>query len=111
MVKASDHHHVLQAAQFVVHGDRLADHSDAAANPIRFTEHVIAGHGYGTAVRLQQRGEDPDRGGLSGPVRAEHREYAASLDLEVEIVQHLLFTKGLGDSPCMYYAFDHCRFS
>src|SRR5207248_8377108 len=38
-------------------------------------------------VGLQQRGEDADRRGLAGPIRAEERKKAALLDLQVEPIE------------------------
>ena len=51
----------------------------------------VAGHDVARepdAVRGEQRGQDPHRGGLARPVRAEQGEHRARRDLEVDSVQH-----------------------
>jgi hypothetical protein len=46
-------------------------------------------HAGGALVGLEQGGQDPDDGGLAGAVRAQQREDAAPLDVEVDAAQDL----------------------
>jgi hypothetical protein len=49
----------------------------------------------GPAVGGEQRGEDPDGGGLAGPVAAEQSEDGSRRDAEVDALQHRGLTVGL----------------
>jgi hypothetical protein len=53
---------------------------------------------------MEQRREDPDRGGLPGAIRTEEAEHGARLDLEVDASKRLDLPEALhetlGDDGC-----------
>jgi hypothetical protein len=78
---------VLATRQRLVHGGVLASEADQAPDRLGLATDVVPGHERAAAVRQQQRGEDADRRGLTGAVRAEQREHGASAHPQVEASQ------------------------
>src|SRR5205814_5860078 len=73
-----------------------AGEADLLAHLRAVTAHVVAGHPGPAAVRLDQRGQDADGGGLARAVRPEEGEYRARGDLEVDSGQDAHVAVGLG---------------
>ena len=78
---------VLAARQQLVEGRVLRRHADLPLDGARLPDDVVACDARGAAVRPSEGSEDPDRGRLPGPVRAEHAEDGPLRHGEVEPVQ------------------------
>ena len=77
VVELPDHLEVLEAGQVLVDGRVLAGEPDLGPQRRGVPDDVEAGDARAARVGLEQRGEDPHRGGLARPVRAEQAEDAA----------------------------------
>ena len=86
-VEPADHLEVLGPGQVLVDGGVLAGEPDLVAHPVGVGQHVDARHLGAAAVGHQQRGQDPHRRRLAGPVGAEQAEDGALGDGEVEAAQ------------------------
>jgi len=83
VVEPSDHLEVLEAGQVLVHRGVLPGEADHVPELLRLLDHVVAGHGGVSLVGTEERGEDPNGGGLAGAVGAEHAQDRAGRDLQV----------------------------
>jgi hypothetical protein len=54
-----------------------------------FAQHVVTGDRHGSAVRFEQRREDPDRGRLAGAIGPEKRQNRSQRHGEVNILDGL----------------------
>ena len=72
--QAADHLEVLATGQVLVDRGVLAGQADGGPNRVRLAEDVVAGHRRPAAVRVEERGEDPDRRRLAGAVGAEEAQ-------------------------------------
>ena len=82
-----DQPQVLVAGEVLVDRGVLTREPDALAHRLRVRADVDAEHLGAAAVALQDRGEDPHRGGLARAVRAEQAEHAAGRYREVDAVE------------------------
>ena len=87
VVEPAHHAEVLPAGEVLVHGGVLAGQPDQAADQSGLLPDVVTQHPGRTAVGLQDGGEDPDGGGLAGPVGAEEAEHPSLLDVEGDPVE------------------------
>ena len=87
VVQAADHLEVLEAGQVLVDGRVLAGEADLGAQRRGVAHDVEPRDPRGAAVRLQQRGQDPHRGGLAGSVGAEQSQHAARTCREVHAAE------------------------
>jgi hypothetical protein len=78
---------VLPRGQHVVHRRVLPGQPDHGPDPLRLGHDIAAQYLGSACVRPQQRAQDPDRGGLAGPVRPEQAEDRALGGLEADPVQ------------------------
>ena len=86
-VEPADHRQVLEPRQVLVDGRVLAGESDLLAQLGRVADHVEAGDGSRSAVRLEQRGENPHERRLAGAVGAEQPEHGPARDVEIDVAQ------------------------
>ncbi len=84
VVQPPDHLEVLQAGEVLVDRGVLSREADHVPELLRVADHVEAGDGRAARVGMQQRGQDPDGGGLAGAVGAEEPEDRGGRDLEVD---------------------------
>src|SRR5262245_66482777 len=77
VVEPPDHLEVLEAGEVLVDRRVLACEPYLRAERIRVAHNVEPGHPRLPRIGLEQRRQDPDGGGLAGPVRAEQAEDAA----------------------------------
>jgi len=73
VVQAADHLEVLEAGQVLVDGRVLAGEPDLGAQLGRVAHGVQPHDPRAAGVGLEERREDPHRGGLAGPVRGPSR--------------------------------------
>ena len=92
MVELPDHLEVLEAGQVLVDRGVLAGEPDLGPQRVGVLDDVQPGDAGGAAVGLQQRGQDPHRGGLAGTVGAEQAEDRARLRGEVDAAQRVHLT-------------------
>ena len=85
----ADEHEVLGAGEVLVDRGVLAGQADGAADLVRLGGDVVPADQGGAGVGLQQGGENADRGGLAGAVRAEDAEDGAFAGGEVDPVEGL----------------------
>ena len=78
---------VLVHGQTVVEARILKDHTDVPAGPCGLRDHVEIADAHGTAVRLQDGGQDVQQGGLAGSVGTQQREQLLALDIEGDVRQ------------------------
>ena len=98
VTQLGDQHEVLPAGEHLVDRGELAGQADRLAHVAGVRGDVEAVHGGGARVGLQQRRQDPHQRGLAGAVRAEQREDAARLDVEVDAAQHVQVLERLLDA-------------
>jgi hypothetical protein len=91
----ADQVEVLGARDLVVDGGVLAGEPDAPADLLGVGHHVVTEDAGAPGVRPQQRGQDPDRGGLAGSVRPEQPEDGPCGHLQVQPAQHRPGAEGL----------------
>ncbi|GAA3544393.1 hypothetical protein GCM10022222_30080 [Amycolatopsis ultiminotia] len=72
---------VLRAGEQIADGRELSGHADCGTHLVRLAHRVVAGHPHLTAIRREQGGQDPDRGGLA-------RADRAGCDPQVNAVEH-----------------------
>ena len=96
LAEGADHLQVLAAGEVGVDGGVLTGQADPPTNGLRLGDDVVAEHLGAAPVRLQDRGQDPDGGGLAGPVRSQQSEDRALRHLEVDATQGLELAVVLG---------------
>ena len=79
----------LASAELGVHGAFLQDDADALAERPLAATGIEPEHPHLAGVGAAMAFEDLDESGLAGAVRAEHGEYLAAADREVEAVERL----------------------
>ncbi len=89
---------VLLPGEQVVHRGELAGDADRGAHRVGFAGEVVPGDLDVTGVGTDQRGQNLDRGGLPGAVRAEQCEDRSRWHVEIETVEHHLVTERLAQS-------------
>jgi len=77
VVEPADHLDVLPAGQVLVHRGVLTGQPDVRPQLRRVPDDVIAGHLGASGVGPEQRGEDPDGGGLAGAIGPEDAQHGA----------------------------------
>jgi hypothetical protein len=87
VIEPAEHDEVLPPGQRFVHRGVLPREPDDPAQLLSLAYHVIAGNGRPPGVRLQQRGENPHGGRLSGAVGPEQSKHGAFWHLEVKSIQ------------------------
>jgi hypothetical protein len=75
--QAADQQEVLDAGEALVDGRVLAGEGDQLADLLGLGDDVVAADQGPAVVRLEQGCQDTDRGGLAGPVGAEHGQDGA----------------------------------
>ncbi len=95
-VEAADHGQVLGPGQVLVDRGVLAGEADVLAQLVALLQDVHSGYGRAAGVGLQERGQDPDRGGLAGAVGPEQAEHGSGLDFKVHSVERLDVAEVLG---------------
>lgn len=98
VTQLGDQHEVLPPRERLINGGELPGQADRLPHPRGFPGHVDAVDGRRPAVRCEQRGEDPDHGGLACAVGAEQGHDVADGDVEVDTVQDVLVAEGLGET-------------
>ncbi len=78
--QAPDQAQVLPAGEVLIDGRALTGQPDLMADRGGIPDHFQPEHGGGSVVRPQQRGQDPDRGGLACAVRPEQTEHGPGRD-------------------------------
>jgi len=94
----SDHDEVVGPRQPLVHRGVLPGEADELPDLVGVAYHVITADARLAAVRLEQRGEDPDRGRLTRPVRPEHAEDPALPGHQIHAAQRRRLAEPL-DEP------------
>src|SRR5438552_14729921 len=95
VVQLSDELEVLEAGQVWVDRGELPCEADLRTKHLGVSDHVET-HDLGPAtIRLQQRGEDPNRRGLPGAVRAEHGKDRRALYADVDAAEREDVAEGL----------------
>src|SRR5205085_4639843 len=89
------------AGEQVVDAGLLPGEAEVAAGPVRLADHVDAGDVRRALVRAEQRGQDADRGGLAGAVRAQQPAHGAGRDFEVDVAQDPPVAEALADAACL----------
>ena len=98
VVQATDHLEVLEPGEVLVDGGVLPGEADHVAELLGLLDDVVAGDGGTALVGVQERGQDPDGGGLAGPVGAEEAKHRARRDLQVHALQRLHLPEPLGEA-------------
>ncbi|OLT12899.1 hypothetical protein BJF78_23060 [Pseudonocardia sp. CNS-139] len=83
----ADHDEVGEPGQLLVDAGVLAGEGDPTADLAGVAHHVEPRDPRGAGVRAQQRGEDPDQGGLAGAVGAEQAVHPSAGDGEPDAVE------------------------
>jgi hypothetical protein len=78
VIQAADDLQVFPAGQLFLDGRGLPGQADRAADGSGLADDVVTLDPGPPAVRRQQGGQDADRGGLAGPVGAEHAQHRAA---------------------------------
>ena len=89
MVEPADHVEVLETGQVLVDGRVLTGDADHGPDALGPRQHVDPVDRRGALIRLDQRGEHLDRGGLARAVRAEKRLHRSLRNLQVEAVERV----------------------
>ena len=98
VIEPPDDLQVLPAGQFLLDGGRLPGQPDRPADRGRFPHHVVTLDDRPAAVRLEQRGQDPDRGGLARPVRPQNAEHGPARHRQIYAAQRADLTERLGQA-------------
>ena len=95
--ESPEHLEVLAPGQQLVDGSELAGQGDLLANCGRLLGDVLAEDLGSARIRRDERGKDPDEGGLARAVRAEQPEDGSFRNLEIDSRQRLGFAEALRD--------------
>ena len=95
--ESPEHLEVLTPGQQLVDGSELAGQSDLLADGRRLLCDVVAEDLGSARIRRDERGKDPDEGGLARAVRAEQPEDGSFRNLEIDSRQRLRFAEALRD--------------
>jgi hypothetical protein len=108
VVEAADQVEVLPPGEVLVDGRVLAGQPDDRAQRLGVADDVEAGHPGRARVRVEQGGQDPDDGGLAGPVGPEQAQDGPGGGGQVDPVHRLDGAEGpaqvLGDDRCVAHA-------
>ena len=96
VVQLPDHSEVLESREALVHCGVLASETDESTHSLGVANHVVSHHRGGTALRLQNGGQDADHRGLTGTVGSEQAEHLTGGHIERDAVErpHLTLTEG-----------------
>src|SRR6266542_2970849 len=89
VVQPADHLDVLQAGEVLVHRRGLTGQADDVAERLGVADDVEPGHLRLAVVGREERGQDPNGGGLAGAVRPEEPEHGGGLHGEVHALEGL----------------------
>jgi hypothetical protein len=90
-----------RALRYFVHRHGLTGEPDLAAHLVGLAQRVVAGDRDGSAVGLEQRGQDPDRGRLTGAVGSEQGDDGALRYREIDLLDRLRLPERLPDPVCV----------
>ena len=89
VVQLAEHAHVLAPGEVLVDGRVLARETDRVPHRIGLLDDVMPGDVRNAGRGREQRGQDPHRGGLAGPVGAEQPDHLPPFDRQVDPVERL----------------------
>jgi hypothetical protein len=92
---------VLLAGEQFVHRRELPGDTDGSPHLVGLSGQIEAGDVNVACVGVDERREDPHRGGLARPVRTEQRECRSLGDVEIDAVEHDLVAERLAQAPSL----------